>query len=50
MNEQEIQAWQREFDHVEEKKEQRDKRVVNSLLKTMIDLGLIEKPKKRDKQ
>ena len=54
MNEREIADWEREIKHAEKMQEQRaskqrNKHVVNSLLKTMVERGLIKKPKKEVK-
>lgn len=51
MTEREIADWEREIRHAEKMQEQRaskqrNKHAVNSLLKTMIERGLIKKPKK----
>ena len=51
MTEQEIADWEREIRHAKVMQEQRaskqrNKRVVNSLLKAMVERGLIKKPKK----
>lgn len=51
MTEREIADWEREIRHAKVMQEQRaskqrNKRVVNSLLKTMVERGLIKKPKK----
>ena len=51
MTEREIADWEREIKHAKRMQEQRaskqrNKRVVNSLLKTMVERGLIKKPKK----
>lgn len=43
-------AWEREINHANRVQEQQNKHVVNSLLKTMVDRGLIKKPKKRGKK
>lgn len=47
MNVLDEEAFVREMNHKQMMQEKRNKHVVNSLLKTMVERGVIKKPKKR---
>ncbi|MGO2507174.1 MAG: hypothetical protein ACTH7L_13830 [Psychrobacter alimentarius] len=50
MNVLDEEAFVREMNHKQMMQEKRNKHVVNSLLKTMVDRGVIKRPKKRVSQ